>query len=131
MSKLLNFQDNLKSFCKDVERLAQRKAEAGLKIPGMKLVKKNAHRKWVNEREVESKLLPLLGKELYNRKMKSIAQVEKVVKSMKLPDTSLNGLWMKPDKGYDLVPASDKRTEVMIETGLVDLEEDNTDLDFM
>lgn len=85
----------------------------GIKIPGMKLVKKDAHRKWKDETEVAEQYADELGEDLYTQKIKSPAQLEKLLGKNRLEE--LIPFWEKPDKGVTLVPEYDKRPEVLIE----------------
>lgn len=84
---------------------------AGGKIPGWKLVKKQTHRKWKDQAERMAKVS--FGEDAYTKpEMKSPAQIDE------LPlGTGFTAEWaQKPDTGLTVAPESDKRTEVSHDT---------------
>lgn len=77
----------------------------GVQIPGWKLVKKQAHRKWVDEHQAEQ-VLKDCGIDPLDRKLVSPAEAERRLgRSKKV----VQGLTMTPDIGTALVPQSDRR----------------------
>lgn len=102
----------LRDWIAAVEEHAFRKAEAGLKIEGFKLVQKRANRKWENEETAGAALIQVLGEDVYERKLRTVAQMENLAKSKGKGKEVLDGLWITPDNGLTLVPVSDKRKAV-------------------
>lgn len=113
LSVVLNAASMIRNWLDAVEAHAQEKAEKGLKIPGYKLVHKKSNRKWVDEKAAAASLTPALGKGIWETKLKSVAEMEKVVKkSGKKVEDVMAGLWEKPDNGLTLVGENDKRNAV-------------------
>jgi len=112
-----------------VKKFAQQQAEAGVNIPGRKLVQKRAERKWVDEYLVEKKRksLKLTKKLCYTEpSLKSPAQFEKTYpaeykKYFGLNDPKIS-LVEKKSSGYTLVSDTDKRPSVTVD-GVVELGE--------
>lgn len=89
---------------------ATRTLEAGGEVPGYKLVQKRAVRKWRDEAEAAQRL-EALGEspdDLYDRKLKSPAQVEKLVGKKHLPAD----LVIQQSSGTVLAPSHDPRAAV-------------------
>ncbi|MDQ3222324.1 MAG: DUF2800 domain-containing protein, partial [Gemmatimonadota bacterium] len=97
----------LEDWAKAMRAHALRELEAGNEVPGFKLVAKRATRKWVSERQTEEYLLEhsLAPEEIFDRKLKSVAQIEKVVGKKSLP----TDLYESKSSGSTLAPAADKR----------------------
>lgn len=87
-------------------------ASKGEKIPGYKLVKRRTQRKITDEFSVMEQFEETHGDAIYApKKLKSVAQLEKVVGKKELEE-----FVTKPDKGEELVHATDKRDEVNVKT---------------
>lgn len=93
-----------------VEGMALRMAERGTRVPGYKLVRKRANRRWKDEALAERRLRRRQGVKvddiLTPRKLRSPAQVEKV--------KAVGKKWVerhaeKPEGGLTLAPESDRR----------------------
>jgi len=86
VSDYLKMADQLEGWIKEVRALAMQTLEAGLPVPGYKLVPKRALRQWVNEGKALDAMcdLGLDVKELTETKLLSPAQAEKVLKKHKL-----------------------------------------------
>jgi len=86
---------------------------------GLKLVAKQARRQWVDEKAVEKWAWDDKGlrpEEIYDQKLKSPAQLEKVLgKKNPIPP----GLVVKKSSGVTMVPLSDKREAVSLQAGEV------------
>lgn len=109
LAKLMENAALFRSWCDSVAALATALAEKGIEIPGYKMVDKYGNRRWINEKDVESAYSLELGDDLYNKKLKSPAQLEKVLKKRK---DELTDYVEKPLTGRVLVPVSDGRHEV-------------------
>ena len=86
VSDYLKMADQLESWIKEVRALAMQTLEAGLPVPGYKLVPKRAMRQWMDEGKALDAMcdLGLDVKELTETKLLSPAQAEKVLKKHKL-----------------------------------------------
>lgn len=110
ISRALTIIPMLDSWAKDVEGLAQRAMERGIVVPGYKLVRKRANRKWIDAAEVERKLKNRSGvkkADTHTASLKSPAQIEKLVGKD----------WVarhaeKPEGGLTVATESDKRAAV-------------------
>ena len=86
VSDHLKMADQLEGWIKEVRALAMQTLEAGLPVPGYKLVPKRALRQWVDETKALDAMrdMGLDAKELTETKLLSPAQAEKVLKKYKL-----------------------------------------------
>lgn len=110
--KVLKYSDLISDWLKAVEAHALLLAEHGESIPGFKLVKKKANRKWIGEdEEVAEKLgLFLPDDKVWSKKLLSPAQVEKLVKGKE--KKIIEDLYETPDSGNTLAPEYDKRPAI-------------------
>lgn len=102
----------LKLWADSVAEYAHKLAEAGVLIPDYKLVAKRSNRKWRNEKDVIKQYELEFGDEIYNKKLKSPNQMEKLLGKRK---AEISNLFEKPDSGRVLVPITDKRQECLPE----------------
>ena len=89
-----------KALYKHVEKTAM---ETGVEYPGYKLVRKFGRRAWVDEVAVENEFEHEYGEVIYDKKVKSPAQLQKIVGKDRV-----DNLTAIPDKGVQLVPESAK-----------------------
>lgn len=101
----------LRSHLTAVENFAEAEAKSGRPVPGFKLVRKQGNRTFTNENEVADVLLAMGVREedIWERKLKSPAQIEKIIKKKGM--TQLEEFIIKPDNGIGLVHESDNREE--------------------
>ncbi len=107
IQKVLDAGSIINDWVAGVQKFAHARAEKGERVPGYKLVKKKSNRKWGNEEEMAEAFVGTFGTDIYNMKLKSPAQMEKVI-----PKKELEKYITKPDTGTSLVPESDNRKEV-------------------
>ena len=86
VSEYLGLADQLEGWIKEVRALAMQTLEAGLPVPGYKLVPKRATRQWVDENKALDAMrdMGLDAKELTELTILSPAKAEKVLKKYKL-----------------------------------------------
>jgi len=105
--------DRLEDWIKAVREQAQQALENGIVIPGFKLVPKRATRQWVNEEGARESLeqMGLDISELMETKLRSPAQLEKVLKKHKLdlPKDHVVAI----SSGNTIAPESDPRPAVL------------------
>lgn len=103
----------LEDWAKMMRQHAYRQAEAGQETPGFKIVAKQARRYWVDEKVTERMLRKegFADDEIFTQKLKSPAQVEKLVGKKNLPEDQ----WEKRSSGYKMVPASHPSPAVLID----------------
>lgn len=91
--------------------------------PGFKLVEGRSIRKWVdNEQLIEEALMEkgkLIEDEIYNQKLKSITDIERLVGKKKFSEL-FSDLVIKPQGKPTLVPISDKRPALGVEDAIND-----------
>ena len=99
--------DLLEGWIRDAREMATQLLEAGVDVPGWKMVPKRATRQWVNENLAFNTLFDegLTSQELTD--MKSPAQIEKVLKKHKI--AMPEGLITAVSSGDTLAPADDPR----------------------
>lgn len=99
--------DLLEGWIKDAREMAKELLEAGVDVPGWKLVPKRATRQWVNENLAFNALFDegLTTEEL--TELRSPAQIEKVLKKRKI--AMPEGLIVSVSSGDTLAPADDPR----------------------
>jgi hypothetical protein len=105
--------DTIENYIKDLRALAMQMLENGQTVPGFKLVAKRGTRQWVDEDKVvewgaEAGLFTI---DLWERKLKSPAQLEKVLKKNKIELPS--ELVVSISSGSTLAPDSDSRPAVL------------------
>lgn len=103
--------DILEFRIKQVNTMLLAALERGVKVPGYKLVRKSAHRKWQDEAEVERRLRNMAGlkvDDIFTRKLKSPAQIEKT----KAGKEWVAKFAIKPLGETTVAPDSDSRDEV-------------------
>ncbi len=107
LGRALALADDLEGFIASARGLVQQRLEAGLPVPGWKLVPKQARRKWVKESDALAALAAAGVPESELLELKSPAQAEKVLKKHKLalPD----GLAVSVSSGDTIAPESDPR----------------------
>ena len=104
--------DAIESYIKDLRTLATQMLEHGVRVPGFKLVAKRGTRQWTSEDAVDAWVdANGLTKEAYESKLRSPAQMEKVLKKYKkeLPPE----LVVSISSGSTLAPESDSRPAVL------------------
>lgn len=117
ISKVMQYAPIVTSWFKAVESLAFQMANAGTKIDGFKLVKKRANRVWKYEPDELEKILCTANANkkdpnwFTEPKIKSPAQLEKL-----FDKDFIGNLCETPDNGNTLVPISDRRQEVIVDT---------------
>lgn len=111
----------LEDWIKQVRAIASRKVESGEDVPGWKLVAKKGNRKWKNEDAVVewAKSNGYDEDHLYDKKLKSVAQLEKVVGKKNL-DVEL---FHSPSTGTTLVPFHDGRASCDVTTVFTAIDE--------
>jgi len=107
LGKTLELADMLESFATAARQLVQQKLEAGLPVPGWKLVPKRATRKWTNDADALAALRAVGAPESELMEVRSPAQIEKVLKKHKiaLPE----GVVTSVSSGDTIAPESDPR----------------------
>lgn len=97
-----------------VKAFAHHEAEAGRVPPGFKLVAKRANRQWRDDAEIEQLLrqMKFTQADIYQRKLHTPAQLEKVFKAKKTKPAQVEkimALVIRPTTGTTLVEESDSR----------------------
>ena len=113
VSDYLKMADQLEGWIKEVRALAMQTLEAGLPVPGYKLVPKRAMRQWVDENKALAAMrdMGLDAKELTELTILSPAKAEKVLKKYKLalPDDHV----VSVSSGNTLASEDDPRPAVL------------------
>ncbi len=112
IAKLLEDADLVECGIRAIRAEAFSRAEGGAKIPGWKLVPKRAVRKWRDEHQTAATLivdLDLATDDIWNRKLKSPAQVEKLLP--KSEREKLADLVSAESSGNTLARETDRRAE--------------------
>jgi len=121
VTKICLKSDMIADWLKAVNVYAEDLALAGEVIPGFKLVKREGHRKWIDEEAVVDNLeLFMNPDELYDKKLKSPAKIEKLLG--KKNKGAIDGLHEKPNLGPALVPEHDKREAIVPALGFDKIE---------
>lgn len=108
IGKVLESSGLIADWAKSVRAYAEQQVKAlGVKIPGYKLIEKKGRRAWVDELAVENELGPEFGEDIYEKKLKSPAQMDKVAGKERVKE-----LVSIPNNGTELVPESAKGEEV-------------------
>lgn len=98
--------DVLEQWMKDIRVFEKNQADLGNPAEGYGLFETKGHRRWVgDDKEVAEKLIMKLGvgvDTIYNKKLKSPAQIEKVLGAKR--KNEIAGLWHQPITGKALLP---------------------------
>ncbi len=108
--EVANYMDKiplLEEWIKSIRRHAHTMLETGQTLPGFKLVEKRPTRRWKNEEELLAWAATegLEDDDIYDKKLKSPSQIEKVVGKKNVPAT----LVMAVSTGVSMVPDTDNR----------------------
>jgi hypothetical protein len=108
---VLRHADQLEDWLGAVRQHVIRQLDAGIEVPGWKLVPKRAMRRWADEEQATRMLESMLLDDAYTKKLLTVAQAEKALKTYgtKLPER----LVTKESSGFNLAPASDPRTAAL------------------
>ena len=101
----------IKDWCSAVLDHAHSMAERGQNIPGYELVEKQGNRRWVDEAATIAHYEPQLGDDIYIKKVKSPAQLEKLLDKQGQKD--LENFWEKPITGKTLVKQGSGRKKAL------------------
>jgi len=97
--KLLDHKDQIEKWLAAISASAFEMLEDGKQVPGYTLAKKRANRRWADEVKVTSTFADL-GDEIYTLKLKSPAQIEKLIGKARKSEVS--NLTEIPDNGYTM-----------------------------
>lgn len=88
---------------------------SGEQVPGFKLVEKRPSRVWSDHEETARWLAEqdFTDEQVFERKLRSVAQIEKLVGKKVLPPDQ----WQRVSSGYAVAPATDKRPAVHLHPG--------------
>ena len=104
ISKVIELSGLISSWAKAVHAYAEKTAiDTGTEYPGYKIIKKFGRRAWVDEVAVENEFEHEFGEVIYDKKVKSPAQLQKIVGKDRV-----DNLTAIPDRGVSLVPESAK-----------------------
>lgn len=112
----LNFADELIDFAKSLKQWAHSRLERGDPVPGWKLVAKRATRQWgAEEGDITSRIFGASEwgyDDVYDMKLKSPAQVEKLLGKKLMSELGLTELVKAESTGFTMVREADKRPAV-------------------
>lgn len=104
LGQTLDMLELIENWIKAVRAHAHTMAEHGTAIPGYQLVEKIGNRKWAaDEDKVVADLKAVAGltpDEIYDRKLRSVAQIEKVLGAKR--KDKISNMWMRPVTGTNL-----------------------------
>lgn len=109
--------DIIEDWCKAVREEVARRLFQGVAVPGYKLVQgKRGHRAWSDADEVETtfKSMRLKQEEMYNYKLISPADAEKLLKDTPKRWNRVKELITQPEGKPSVAPESDKRPALVI-----------------
>jgi hypothetical protein len=112
--------DVIDNWVKSLRAYCHSEAENGRMIPGYKLVPKQARRKWIDENNVSRTISEagVADTDIYSKKVKSPAQMEKVLKEYDFAKAEitqiLDPLYEAVSSGTNLVSVNSKRASIKI-----------------
>lgn len=108
LGQTLDMLELIENWIKAVRAHAHNMAERGVEVPGYQLVEKIGNRKWAaDDEKVAADLAKVAGltpDEIYERKLRSVAQIEKVLGAKR--KDKISNMWMRPTTGTNLVSAA-------------------------
>jgi hypothetical protein len=110
--------DVLEQWIKSMRGHVSARLEAGLEVPGWKLVARRANRKWTDESEVEQilKSKQYAIEEICKMELKSPAQIEKLLTKKEFASV-LGQFVSKISSGHKMAPTSDPAPAITIARG--------------
>lgn len=124
MEELVNLVEQaplVESAIKSIRLYLQTELEKGNNVPGMKLVRGRANRKWINENDAITWLAKNTSiEELFISKFRSPSQFEKESKSLKKND-AFKKLFNVPEGKISLVTESDRRPAIQATSNVIDV----------
>lgn len=114
MATVLQAIPDLKAWASSVEAYAEAEAVKGRKWPGMKLVQGRSIRRYTNENDVVKAASEAGYTDIFDKKLLPITAMEKLMGKKQFTEI-LGEHVTKPAGKLQLVPATDKRTEVTVE----------------
>lgn len=114
LAALMPTADLARTWATGIEAEVFDRLRSGKQVPNWKLVRGRSIRRWGNEDEAIDGLknYGLADDDLFEKKLTSVAKIEKLLGRKKFKD--LSDLVVKPDGKPTLVPASDKRPEITV-----------------
>ena len=114
LGELVSLASELEDWAKAVTALAHQELEKGRPVTGWKLVQKRATRQWRDETQAALVFRSIGCKpaEIYESKMISPAQADKLLKAKGAPKAALDEVIVSRSSGTTLAPVSDSRPEV-------------------
>lgn len=107
MCQALEWEDMVNSYFESLRLRLRAMLDAGLHVPGYKLVDGKSNRKWVDEAKVVAEFAPVLGEDaLFIKKLISPAALEKIVGKK---GGKLDHLTFKPEGKKSIARATDPR----------------------
>lgn len=112
LTRLLEEFPIIEGWMRAVRVHLENKLNAGEKVPGFKLVEKRANRAWRDEGEAIQTLISmkLTDEDMFNRELRSPAQIEKIVGKKAFP----TDLVVKKSSGTTMVAEADPRPAVSL-----------------
>lgn len=108
LAKVLTHKKVIEDWMKSVTEHAHELVQKGEEIPGFKLVKARSNKKIKSEEDVIEQFEPTFGEDIYRPKqLKTMTDLKKLVGAKELEP-----FLVKPDKGTQIAPITDKRPEV-------------------
>ena len=117
IARLIANAEILQSWIKSVFALGTAVADNGTTLPGYKLVTKYGRRRWKSEQDVEDAFALDFGEKIYNKKVKSPAQMEKLLGTKRKDE--LESYYEIPVTGKTLVHEGDAREGISTGAGSV------------
>ena len=119
--KLINKAPLVESAIKSIRLYLQKELESGHNIPGLKLIRGRANRKWVNENDTITWLAKNTSiEELFKSELRSPSQFEKEVRTLKKSE-GFKKLYKTPKGKITMVPESDGRPAIQTNSGAIDV----------
>jgi uncharacterized protein DUF2800 len=107
IARVLEKAEMIEGFLAAARERARRELMGGREVPGWKLVNGRAMREWIEDAEEKLKAI-VDPKELYETKLRSPAQIEKLIGKKNLPAA----LYRKVSKSIKLAPSDDPRPAI-------------------
>ena len=127
LAKLLKLAPLVEDAIKSTRLYLQTELERGNEVPGMKLVRGRANRKWVNENDAITWLAKNTSvEELFKSKLRSPSQFEKEVRTLKKSE-GFKKLYETPEGKITMVPDTDGRPAIQTESSVIDVFADVSD----
>lgn len=112
--KILNYEDVVKDWMAKVREHAKELMLNGEDVPGYKVVQSYGHAKWIDEDVIKAEFEDEFGDKLYQKKLISPAQLEKLAGKKRLGKDFRDDYTVRPENGFRIIKTEERGEPVKL-----------------